>query len=153
MRALERTEVIIERATDATPEVEEAVGRLLPQLSSALVPGRRELEEMISSPGVQLLLAWMDGRIRGMLTLVLFRIPSGVRARIEDVMVDSEARGAGIGEALTRAALHRAASAGARTADLTSRPLREPANRLYRRVGFELRDTNVYRYEFPAPGS
>ena len=82
----------------------------------------------------------------GMLTLVTFRLPTGVRAWIEDVVVDSSLRGRGIGEALTKAALDVATSAGARTVDLTSRPSRESANRLYARVGFEMRETNVYRY-------
>ncbi len=87
-----------------------------------------------------------DGPIVGMLTLVTFRLPTGVRAWIEDVVVDSSLRGRGIGEALTKAALDVATSAGARTVDLTSRPSRESANRLYARVGFEMRETNVYRY-------
>jgi ribosomal protein S18 acetylase RimI-like enzyme len=85
------------------------------------------------------------GAIAGTLTLVLFRIPTGVRAWIEDVVVDESARGSGLGEALTRAALARAGAAGARTVDLTSRPSREAANRLYRRMGFQPRETNVYR--------
>src|SRR3989337_3777493 len=85
------------------------------------------------------------GRIVGSLTLVTFRIPTGVRAWIEDVVVDTAMRGKGIGELLTRAALERAAELGAKTVDLTSRPSREAANRLYRRVGFELRQTTLYR--------
>jgi ribosomal protein S18 acetylase RimI-like enzyme len=83
----------------------------------------------------------------GTLTLALFRIPTGLRAWIEDVIVDNESRGKGIGEALTRAALVKAREAGARTVDLTSRPSRESANRLYVRVGFVLRETNTYRYD------
>ena len=82
-----------------------------------------------------------------MLTLVVFRIPTGVRAWIEDVVVDAAVRGRGVGEALSQAALTRAAAAGARTVDLTSRPSREAANRLYRRLGFVPRETNLYRYE------
>jgi ribosomal protein S18 acetylase RimI-like enzyme len=85
----------------------------------------------------------------GILTLIVFRIPSGVRAWIEDVIVSEAARGQGCGEALNRAALAAAAAAGARTVDLTSRPHREAANRLYQRLGFVKRDTNVYRYEMP----
>jgi len=86
------------------------------------------------------------GAVVGSLTLVVFRIPTGVRAWIEDVVVDGAARGRGVGEALNRFALDRAAALGARTVDLTSRPTREAANRLYRRLGFEPRDTNIYRY-------
>jgi ribosomal protein S18 acetylase RimI-like enzyme len=87
------------------------------------------------------------GTIVGSLTLVLFRIPTAIRAWIEDVVVDESARGRGVGEALSREALRVAADAGARTVDLTSRPSREAANRLYQRLGFKQRDTNVYRIE------
>ena len=95
-----------------------------------------------------LLLAVDDasGEILGSLTLAWFRIPTGVRAWIEDVVVDESARGRGVGEALNLDALERARALGARTVDLTSRPSREAANRLYQRIGFELRDTNVYRF-------
>jgi ribosomal protein S18 acetylase RimI-like enzyme len=86
-----------------------------------------------------------DGSVVGSLTLVLFRIPTGVRAWIEDVVVDESARGRGAGEALTREAMRMATEAGARTVDLTSRPTREAANRLYERIGFEERETRVYR--------
>ena len=80
------------------------------------------------------------------LTLVLFRIPTAVRAWIEDVVVDESARGRGVASALVNRALEQAAVAGARTVDLTSRPSRQDANRLYQELGFELRETNVYRY-------
>ena len=86
----------------------------------------------------------------GMLTLVTFRLPTGVRAWVEDVVVDSAARGQGVGEALTQAAIELAAARGAQTVDLTSRPSREAANRLYRRMGFEPRETNVYRFQLPS---
>lgn len=86
----------------------------------------------------------------GSLTLVLFRIPTGVRAWIEDVVVDESARGRGVGDVLSRTALETAAAAGARTVDLTSRPSRQAANRLYQRLGFERRDTNVYRLQLEA---
>lgn len=89
-----------------------------------------------------------NGPIVGSLTLALFRIPTGVRAWIEDVVVDSSMRGRGVGQALTAHALERARAAGARTVDLTSRPSREAANRLYQRMGFTERSTNVYRYSF-----
>jgi ribosomal protein S18 acetylase RimI-like enzyme len=91
-----------------------------------------------------------DGPIVGMLTLVTFRLPTGVRAWVEDVVVDTSLRGRGIGEALTQAAVELAGAKGALTVDLTSRPSRESANRLYMRVGFELRNTNVYRYRLPS---
>ncbi len=88
-----------------------------------------------------------EGEIVGSLTLAMFRIPTGLRAWIEDVIVDGSQRGKGIGEALTREALAAAQGAGATTVDLTSRPSREAANRLYQRIGFERRNTNVYRYK------
>ena len=87
-----------------------------------------------------------QGRIVGMLTLIVFRIPTGVRAWIEDVVVDETARGRGVGEALSQEAVRRALDLGARTVELTSRPSREAANRLYRRLGFVRRDSNLYRY-------
>ena len=91
--------------------------------------------------------ARVDGRIAGSLTLVVFRLPTGVRAWIEDVVVDGEVRGAGVGAALNRAAMAEAQRRGARTVDLTSRPSREVANRLYQRLGFVARVTNVYRWD------
>ncbi len=133
-------------------ELVASFARLVPQLSrSSAPPGPAELAEMVDAPGTHLLVArapdgGAQGPIVGTLTLVVFRIPTGVRAWIEDVVVDEAARGRGVGEALTTAAIDLAAGAGARTVDLTSRPSREAANRLYRRLGFQVRDTNVYRY-------
>ena len=89
----------------------------------------------------------LDGRIVGSMTLVMFRIPTALRAWIEDVVVDEAARGHGIGAALNRRAMQIAADRGARTVDLTSRPARVAANELYRKLGFVQRDTNVYRWE------
>jgi ribosomal protein S18 acetylase RimI-like enzyme len=139
--------VIIEEIREATPSVLDAVRALVPQLStSASLPGDAEITEIITSPATVLLLAHAGAVPAGMLTLVLFRIPTGVRAIVEDVVVAADFRGRGIGEALTRRAMDRAAEAGARTIDLTSRPSREAANRLYQRLGFVRRDTHVYRY-------
>ena len=141
--------MIVEEAKAVTPELVGAFRKLTPQLSkSASVPGGAELAEMVRSPATVLLLARDDdGNIVGTLTLVLFRIPTGMRAWIEDVVVDQEWRGRGwVAERLCREALNRASAAGARTVDLTSRPSREAANRLYRRLGFAQRDTNVYRW-------
>jgi ribosomal protein S18 acetylase RimI-like enzyme len=141
---------VIEEATDADAELAEAITRLLPLLSSsAAPPTAEELAQITSSPGSKLLIARAEpgGPIVGTLTLALFRIPSGVRAWIEDVIVAEDMRRRGLAEALTRAALDAARAAGARTVDLTSRPSREAANRLYQRIGFEPRETTVYRYE------
>ncbi len=143
------SDVIIEEASEATPEVVAAIQWLVPQLSrSAAVPTEAEIGEIVSSPATVLFLARdrATGDIVGSLTLALFRIPTGLRAWIEDVVVAEAGRRRGIGEALTRAAIQRAEEAGARTVDLTSRASREAANRLYQRVGFQQRETNVYRY-------
>lgn len=138
----------IVEASEATPELVEAFSRLIPQLSTSNPPpSQAELAELIASPATQLLLAVDDdGTVLGSLTLATFRIPTGLRAWIEDVVVDGEARGRGVGEELNRDALRRARELGATTVDLTSRPSREAANRLYQRLGFEARETNVYRY-------
>lgn len=141
--------VAVREATSVTPELVAAFERLVPQLSrSNPPPSPAELADIVASPATVLLVAEDgDGTILGSLTLALFRIPTGLRAWIEDVVVDEAARGRGVGEALNRAAIDRARAAGARTVDLTSRPSRDAANRLYRRLGFHQRDTNVYRFD------
>ncbi len=142
----------VSEATEVTVELIEAFARLTPQLSSSSpAPTSGELAEIVVSEATLLLVAVDDARtgsdaIVGSLTLVLFRIPTGLRAWIEDVVVDGSARGAGVGEALNLRALAIATERGARTVDLTSRPSREAANRLYARLGFERRETNVYRH-------
>ena len=138
----------MEIADEVTPELIEAFERLVPQLSSSSPPPDAEqLGEIVASPASHVLIARdEDGTIVGSLTLVLFRIPTGLRAWIEDVVVDGSARGKGVGEALNRFAIDVAAERGARSVDLTSRPSREAANRLYQRLGFVARETNVYRY-------
>jgi ribosomal protein S18 acetylase RimI-like enzyme len=142
--------VVVREPTEVTADLIEAVGRLVPQLSSsASPPDAFELGEIVTSPATVFLVAEDDdsGEVLGSLTLALFRIPTGVRAWIEDVMVDGEARRRGVAEALNRHALELARERGAVTVDLTSRPSREPANRLYLKLGFEPRETNVYRYD------
>jgi ribosomal protein S18 acetylase RimI-like enzyme len=144
--------VQVEECNEVTDELVDAMALLVPQLSrSSPAPTAAELIEIVDSGACHLLIARDDvevglGRILGSMTLVVFRIPTGVRAWIEDVVVDDAARGKGVGEALNRAALELAERLGARTVDLTSRPSREAANRLYQRLGFVARDTNVYRY-------
>ena len=140
--------VEITEATDVTAELVEAFERLTPQLSSSNPPPSAEaLGAVAASDATRLLVAHADGEIVGSLTLGLVRIPTGMRAIIEDVVVDERSRGQGVGRALNEAALEVARAAGAVTVDLTSRPSREAANRLYLRLGFEVRDTNVYRYK------
>jgi len=143
-------EVEIREVTEVTPEVVEAFARLIPQLSRSNPPPDDVALARIVASDASILLVAVDptsAEILGSLTLVVFPIPTGVRAWIEDVVVDEAARGRGVGEALNRAALERAGEEGARTVDLTSRPSREAANRLYRRIGFEPRETNVYRFD------
>ena len=138
----------VEEATIVSADLTASIGRLVGQLSSsAIAPTEDEVREIVESPATRLVVARDDDdAIIGALTLVLFRIPTGMRAWIEDVVVDESARGRGVGEALTREALRLAADAGARSVDLTSRPSRTAANRLYRRLGFEERETTVYRF-------
>ena len=146
--------VEVQAVHQATGELVEAAGRLLPQLSKSAAPLDAEgLAKIISHQSITLFVARVDGVIVGMLTLVSFPLPSGLRARIEDVVVDQDARGHGTGTALTMAAIDLAQRQGARSIDLTSRAARVAANRLYQQLGFQLRDSNVYRYQLhlPAP--
>lgn len=137
----------IEIATVVTDELVEAFDRLIPQLSSSSpAPGRLGLDAIVADPDSALFVARIGGAIVGTLTLALYRIPTGLKAWIEDVVVDEGARGHGVGEALNRAALDEARRRGAKDVSLTSRPSRAAANRLYQRIGFEQRDTNLYRY-------
>ena len=136
----------IEIVEAPTVEVVTALARLLPQLSSATPPNASELATIIAG-GATVFVARVDGVIAGSLTLVMYRIATGLKAWIEDVVVDEAARGQGVGEALNYAAIEEARRHGAKAVSLTSRPSREAANRLYQRIGFSARDTNVYRYD------
>lgn len=141
--------VAIDIAAVADDELVEAFARLLPQLSqSSPPPDLGQLAPLVADPGSVIFLARLDGVIVGTLTLVLYRIPTGLKAWIEDVVVDGAARGHGVGESLNQAALSEARARGAKAVSLTSRPSREAANRLYQRIGFTQRATNVYRYDF-----
>jgi ribosomal protein S18 acetylase RimI-like enzyme len=132
---------------EITDEIVEAWKCLMPQLSaSSPVPTREQLQALLDARSVVLLMAREDGKLVGSLSLAYFRVPTGVRGWIEDVVVDESMRGRGIGEGLTRRALEIAKELGIKTVDLTSRPSREAANRLYQRVGFKARQTNLYRY-------
>jgi GNAT superfamily N-acetyltransferase len=144
-------DVRIEEVVVADGEVIDALRRLIPQLSStAPAIEAYDIESIVSSPATTVFVARTDDGIVGTLTLVLFRAPSGVRGWIEDVVVDDAARGQGVGEALVQGAIELAGKANARTVDLTSNPKREAANRLYQRVGFTERVTNVYRFSLEA---
>jgi ribosomal protein S18 acetylase RimI-like enzyme len=136
--------VIIEQLQEADEDLVETVRRLLPQLTEARTPPT--LEQLRETVRTQTLLIARDddGRILGMLTFVLYRVSSGLKGRIEDVIVDQSARGQGVGEALTREGMRRANEAGVLMLELTSMPYRQAANRLYRRLGFVRKPTNVY---------
>ena len=140
--------VPVEIAAQASEELLAACHRLIPQLSSSAAPITvDELAEIVNGESTIMFVARVDNQIVGLLTLAVFRIPTAVRAWIEDVVVDSSARGHGVGEALNLAAIAEAKRRGAKTVDLTSRPSREAANRLYQRIGFVARETNVYRFD------
>jgi ribosomal protein S18 acetylase RimI-like enzyme len=143
-----RPAVRVEEVRSVDPALVDAMVELVPQLStSAPPPTAVELAAIVDSPATVLFAALdEDGTIVGSLTLALFRVPTGMRAWIEDVVVHGRTRGMGVGAALVEAAIARAGAAGARTVDLTSRPSRADANRLYQRLGFEPRNTNVYRW-------
>jgi ribosomal protein S18 acetylase RimI-like enzyme len=157
-----RSGFTITEATTADDALRVAAARLIPQLSPSSPPPTVEhLRRIVDDPATTLLLATMDGvegavdsptgPVVGMLTLALFMLPTGVRAWIEDVVVDDVSRGSGVASALVAAALELAEKHGARTVDLTSRPDREAANRLYQHLGFARRETNVYRKTLRLP--
>lgn len=133
-------------------ELASALVGLVPQLSkSNPPPSVDDVAEMLATDAItQFVAREDDGTIVGVSTLATFRIPTALRAWIEDVIVDESVNGRGIGSALTNAMIDHARSLGCATVDLTSRPSREAANRLYKKLGFEMRDTNVYRFDLGA---
>jgi GNAT superfamily N-acetyltransferase len=138
--------VRIERVTEATAEVQAALGELLPQLNPRLpLPTMERLRAIVGDPAVTLLLA-RDGReIVGTTTVIVYTTPFWIKARLDEVVVDATARGKGVGAALVEASLDLAREKGAQVVELQSGAQREEANRLYPRMGFKLRETNVYR--------
>ena len=140
----------ISEARQISPALYDAIIHLIPQYSSLTeLPSYSEINEIIDSETTRLFFAHEANtdKIVGSLTLVLFRLPSGVRALIEDVVVEKKYRGKGIGKLLCNAAIKKAITVNARTIDLTSRPIRKNANRLYKSVGFAVRNTKVYRID------
>lgn len=139
----------IEIATSVDDELVDAFARLIPQLSSSSPPPDADaLSALVHGADTVVFLARVDDAIVGSLTLAFYRIPTGLKAWIEDVVVDDAARGHGLGRRLNEAALDEAQRRGAKNVSLTSRPSREAANRLYQRIGFQIRETNLYRYDF-----
>ncbi|MBX7550421.1 GNAT family N-acetyltransferase [Streptomyces sp. NPDC004232] len=144
-------DIRVEIIRAASQELVDAFGRLLPQLSSTAKPLDHEaLDRMVTCDANTVLVARTPDSVVGTLTLVLLPLPSGLRARVEDVVVDSTARGQGVAALLTQEALRLAREAGARTVDLTSRPDRAAANRLYERLGFQARQSTVHRFAIDA---
>ena len=138
--------VRIEAVAEATPELQSAWAALLPQLNSSLpIPGLDHLKAMVADLAVTLLVARDGSEIVGTAAVVVYVTPIWIKARIEDVVVDQAARGRGVGEALVKGCIEVARNRGARIVELQSARSREEANRLYPRLGFELRDSNVYR--------
>ena len=144
--------ISVKAATEVDDGLVEAFSRLIPQLSSSSPPPTAaELLSIIDNPNSVLFIAELDGEddvrsVVGSLTLAFYRIPTGLRAWIEDVVVDESARGLGVGEALNVAAIDESRQRGAKNVSLTSRSSREAANRLYQRLGFEPYETNLYRF-------
>jgi GNAT superfamily N-acetyltransferase len=139
--------VIVSDPSQVTEDLVAAFAVLIPQLSSSSpAPTRAELAQIVGSPDSVLFIARSAEQILGSLTLGFYRIPTGLKAWIEDVVVDDAGRGRGVGAMLNEAAIVEARARGAKHVNLTSRPSREAANRLYQRLGFELYPTNMYRY-------
>ena len=139
--------ITIEPATSVSDDLVRAFARLIPQLSSSPPPGAAELQAIIDNEHSVLFVAREGDAVVGSLTLAFYRIPTGLKAWIEDVVVDESVRGRGVGEALNVAALDEARRRGAKHVSLTSRAKRDAANRLYLRIGFEPYETNVYRFD------
>jgi len=134
----------IEKVETADEELVATIAALLPQLTEARTPPSLEKLQEVVSTQTLLLARDDDGQVLGTLTFVLYRVSSGLKGRIEDVIVDSSARGQGVGEALTREGMRLANEAGVLMLELTSMPYRQAANRLYKRLGFVRKPTNVY---------
>ena len=140
-------QVVISALDTITPEFVEALHRMIPQLApGSELPTAEQLNAVLACPTNVLYSARVNDQTVGTLTLVMLITPTGVVGWIADVVVDNLVRGKGIGEKLVREAISTAQSRGARYVDLSSRPAREAANRLYQRIGFEKRETNYYRY-------
>ncbi len=138
----------IEKVNIVSDELLAAFERLMPQLSSAPVPTRAELADLLASPSVLIVARHPadSGTIVGAATLGIFRTPSGLHAHVEDVIVDESLRGQGLGEALVNRLLEIAREMGLAGVSLTCNPRRAAANRLYRKMGFKKWETNVYWY-------
>jgi ribosomal protein S18 acetylase RimI-like enzyme len=136
---------VITRATTADAELVAALGHLIPQLSKSPPPDAAALAAILAQPDMHVLVAREHDAIAGVAFVLVYRVATGAQARLDDVIVDDAHRGRGIGDALVREAIAIARTAGAKAIHLTSNASRKAANRLYQRLGFERRDSNVYR--------
>jgi ribosomal protein S18 acetylase RimI-like enzyme len=124
-----------------------ATVRLLPQLApDSPLPGKEHFKRILKSKSTHLFIAELDNKIAGILTIATYDIPTGIKVWIEDVVVDESLRGKGIGKALMLFSINYAKSLGAESIELTSRPSRVAASQLYQKIGFVIRETNVYKY-------
>ena len=140
--------ITISELTECNANALSAINGLLPQLSKSSQPMNMDrLSELVKSDNTFLFVASKEGQVLGMLSLVVLKIPTGNKAWVEDVVVDQSARGKGLGKSLMNHALEDAKKRGVKSIDLTSRPSRESANKLYQNLGYEIRETNVYRYK------
>jgi len=138
----------IKEVKESSEDIYKNIQGLLFQLTSAEISfSITNLERIVASHNSFLFAAYDKNKIVAILTLVIIDIPTGMLARIEDVVVDKAARGKGIGEAITLAAIDKTKELGIGKIDLTSNPKRDGANRLYQKLGFKQRATNVYRFE------
>ena len=140
--------VEIEEVTEGTPEIHEALTRLLPQLNPNLpLPTPQRLQALMDDPAVTLVVAREGGTIVGTATVIAYTTPYWIKARLDEVVVDAGARGRGVGEAIVRACLEIGRRKGAQVAELQSGrgPVRAAAHRLYKRIGFEVRDSDIFR--------
>lgn len=125
------------------------INQLLAQLSSSHPSiSQQELQNILSSPNSHLYVVLLEERIIGMATLCTYLCPTGRKAWIEDVVVDSAFRGKGLGKLLANNIIDVVNKQGNTTLMLTSRPSRIEANHLYQSLGFEKRETNVYKMTF-----
>ena len=144
-------EIVVETVRSITPELVAAFERLIPQSHPTLpTPTVAELDQVVESPATTLLVARdpESAEVIGTATVVLYRTPSRMHARLENVVVDEPARGRGAGAALTSEAVRLAQDRGASVIELNTNPRREVANRLYQRLGFERHYTNNYWIKF-----
>ena len=141
----------IEKVAEVTEEIFEAVKSLVPQVGAHKAPPTRdELSALVKSEASTLLIARFPdetGKIAGILSLTVYRVPTGIRSIVEDVIVDENMRRRGVAEALMLRAIDLAREAGANGVALTSNPKREAANKLYQSMGFQKRETNSYFYK------